>query len=133
MPNLKGVWKYFKTYAYTITNKVSMKALKRFTQMEIKEHDCYLANWAWLEGRDNQYNLATWHEMFLEKSIPQLEFCRKNQVWMDVIQCCMMIGWTYLESSSFIFFASNLEWLVIKISEEIFSQIYLYAHFTRAS
>ena len=58
--------------------------------------------------------------MFLEKSIPQLEFCRKNQVWMDVIQCCMMIGWTYLESSSFILFASNLEWLVTIIPEGIF-------------
>jgi hypothetical protein len=44
----------------------------------------------------------------------------------------MMIGWTYLASSSFILFASNLEWLVTKIPEEIFSQLYFYAHFTRA-
>ena len=101
--------------------------------MEMKEHDCYLANWACLKGRDNQNNLATCQEMFLEKSIPQLEFCRKNQVWMDVIQCCMMIGWAYLALSSLILFASNLEWLVTKIPERIFSQLYFYAHFTRAS
>ena len=101
--------------------------------MEMKEHGCYLANWACLKGRDNQNNLATWQEMFLEKSIPYLEFCRKNQVWMDVIQCCMMISWTYLALSSLILFASNLEWLVTKIPKGIFSQIYFYAHFTKAS
>ena len=61
-----------------------------------------------------------------------LNFARQSQVWMDVIQCCMMIGWTYLESSSFILFASNLKWLVTKIPEGIFSQLYFYAHFTRA-
>ena len=71
--------------------------------------------------------------MFLDKSIPQLEFCRKNQVWMDVIQCCMTIGWTYLASSSFIHFALNPEWLVTKIPKGIFLQLYFYAHFTRAS
>ena len=42
---------------------------------------------------------------------------------MDVIQCCMMIGWTYLESSSFNLFASNLEQLVIIIPEGIFFTI----------
>ena len=46
----------------------------------------------------------------------------QNQVWMDVIKCCMIIGWTYLASSSFILFASNLKWLVTKILEGIFSQ-----------
>ena len=71
--------------------------------------------------------------MFLEKSIPQLEFCRKNQVWMDVIKCCMIIGWTYRASSFFILFASNLKWLVAKIPEGIFSQLYFYSHFTRVS
>ena len=70
---------------------------------------------------------------FLEKSIPHLEFCRKNQVWMDVIKCCMINGWTYLTSSSFILFASNVEWLVTKIPEGIFSQLCFYAHFTRVS
>ena len=35
----------------------------------------------------------------------------------------MMIGWTYLESSSFVFFASNLEWLVTIILEAIFFTI----------
>ena len=48
-PNLK----------HTVANKGSMKALQRFTQMEMKEHDCYLANQACLKGRDNQNNLAT--------------------------------------------------------------------------
>ena len=72
-PNLK----------HTIANKGSMKILYRFIQIEMKEHGCYLANWAWLEGRDNQNNLATWQEMFLGKSIPQLEFCRKIKFgWM---------------------------------------------------
>jgi hypothetical protein len=45
----------------------------------------------------------------------------------------MMIGWTYLASSSFVLFASNLGWLVTKIFEGIFSQLYLYTQFTRAS
>ena len=52
---------------------------------------------------------------------------------MDVLKCCMINGWTYLGSSSFILFASNLEWLVTKIPEGIFLQIYFYAHFTKAS
>ena len=51
---------------------------------------------------------------------------------MDVIQCCMMIGWTYLESSSFILFASNLKRLVTEISEGICSELYFYAQFTWA-
>jgi hypothetical protein len=33
----------------------------------------------------------------------------------------MIIGWTYLGSSSFILSTLNLKWLVTKISEEIFS------------
>ena len=70
---------------------------------------------------------------FREVHPPHLNFARQNQVWMDVIQCCMMIGWTYLALSSFILFASNLEWLVTKIPEGIFSQLYFYAHFTKAS
>ena len=61
-----------------------------------------------------------------------LNFARQSQVWMDVIQCCMMISWTYLESSSFILFASNLKWLVTEIPEGICSELYFYAHFTRA-
>jgi hypothetical protein len=44
----------------------------------MKGHGCYLANGAWLEGRDNQDNLATWHEMFLEKSIPSMNFATKS-------------------------------------------------------
>ena len=68
----------------------------------MKEHDCY---WAWFKGRDNQDELATWHKIFQRNPSPRLEFCKESQVWMDVIQCCMMIGWTYLESSSHSFFA----------------------------
>ena len=69
---------------------------------------------------------------------PSLNFATKK-VWMielscvNVIQYCMMIGWTYLESSSFILFASNLKQLVIEIPEGICSKLYFYAHFTRAS
>ena len=45
---------------------------------------------------------------------------------MDVIQCCIIIGWTYLASSSFILFASNLEWLVTKNTRRnIFTTIFL--------
>ena len=52
---------------------------------------------------------------------------------MDMIQRCMIISWTYLESSSFILFASNLKWLVTKMPEGIFSQLCFYAYFTRVS
>ena len=69
---------------------------------------------------------------FKEAHSPGLNFVRQSQVWMDVIQCCMMIGWTYHESSSFILFASNQESLVTKIPKGIFSQLCFYAHFTRA-
>ena len=69
---------------------------------------------------------------FFKAHPPCLNFARQSQVWMDVIQCCMMIGWTYLESSSFILFASILEWLVTKIPKGIFSQLCFCAHFTRA-
>ena len=68
---------------------------------------------------------------FREAHPAGLNFARQSQVWMDVIQCCMMTAWTYLELSLFILFASNLEWLVTKIPKRIFSQLYFYAHFTR--
>ena len=64
-PNLK----------HTIANKGSMKGLLRFIQIEMKENDYYLANWAWLKGRDNQDELATWHKIF-HSSSPTLEFCK---------------------------------------------------------
>jgi hypothetical protein len=44
----------------------------------------------------------------------------------------MMIGWAYLAFSSFILFASNLKWLATKIHEGIISQLYFYAHLTKA-
>jgi hypothetical protein len=53
----------------------------------MKVHDCYLANWTWLEGRDNQDNLATWHEMFLEKSIPSLNFITKLSLDARTLMC----------------------------------------------
>jgi hypothetical protein len=43
----------------------------------------------------------------------------------------MIIGWTYLGSSSFILSALNLKWLVTTIPKGIFSH-YFYAHFIRA-
>ena len=61
---------------YTIANKGSMKALQRFIQIEMKEHDCCLANWAWLKCRDNQDELATWYKIFQRSSSPTLEFCK---------------------------------------------------------
>ena len=70
---------------------------------------------------------------FREVHPPHLNFARQNQVWMDVIKCCRINCWTYLGSSSFILFASNLEWLVTIIPEGIFSQLCFYAHFTRVS
>ena len=42
----------------------------------MKEHDCYLANWAWLKGRDNQDELVTWHKIFQRSPSPRLEFCK---------------------------------------------------------
>ena len=87
----------------------------------------------WLKGRDNQDKLATWQDFFREAHPPNLNFARQNKVWMDVIHCCMIIGWTYLALSSLILFALDLECLVKKILEGIFSQLYFYAHFTRAS
>jgi hypothetical protein len=71
-------------------------------------------------------------KIFREAQSPYLNFARQNQVWMDVIQCCLMIGWTYLALSSFVLFASNMQWLVTKVPEGIFSQLYCCAHFTRA-
>ena len=58
---------------HTIVNKGSMKALQRFIQLEMKEHDCY---WAWFKGRDNQDELATWHKIFQRNPSPRLEFCK---------------------------------------------------------
>ena len=37
------------------------------------------------KGRDNQDELATWHNIFQRSSSPHLNFARQNQVWMDVI------------------------------------------------
>jgi hypothetical protein len=60
-------------------------------------------------------------DFFREAHPPSLNFAKQSQVWMDVIQYCMIIDWTYLGSSSFILSALNLKWLVTKIPEEIFT------------
>jgi hypothetical protein len=39
----------------------------------MKEQDCYLANGAWLKGRDNQNELATWHKICQRSPSPMLE------------------------------------------------------------
>ena len=65
----------------TMADKCSMKALQRFTQTEMKEHDCYLANKACLKGRDNQNNFATWQEMHFQGSLsPSLNFVEKSSL-----------------------------------------------------
>ena len=61
---------------HTIVNKGSMKLLQRFIQIEMNEHDCCLASWAWFKGRDNQDELATWHKIFQRSPSPRLEFCK---------------------------------------------------------
>ena len=116
------MYEHTRNLKHTIVNKGSMKALQRFIKIGMKENDCYLANWAWLKGRDNQDELATCHEIFQRNPSPCLNLARQNQVWMDVIQCCMMISWTYLVLSSFVLFASNLKWLVTKIPEGIITK-----------
>ena len=45
--------------------------------MEMKEHDCYLANWAWLKGRGNQHGIS----FFREVHPPNMNFATQNQVW----------------------------------------------------
>jgi hypothetical protein len=52
-------------------NKGSMKALKMFTQTMMKEHNYCLANCAYLKGRDNKDDVATWQVMYLWVHIPQ--------------------------------------------------------------
>ena len=92
--------------------------------MIVIEHD--------LKVETTKINQQDGIRFFREAQPPGLNFARQSQVQMDVIQCYMMIGWTYLESSSFILFASNLKSLVTKIPEGICSELYFYAHFTRA-
>ena len=56
--------------------------------METKGHDCYLANRAWLKGRDNQDQLATWHKIFQRTSSPTLEFCKAESCLDDRTLMC---------------------------------------------
>ena len=67
------MYEHIPNLEHTIVNKGSMKALQRFIQLEIKEHDCY---WAWFKGRDNQDELTTWHKIFQRSPSPRLEFCK---------------------------------------------------------
>ena len=105
---------------HTIVNKCSMKALQRFIQLEMKEHD--------LKVETTKMNQQHVIRFFKEAHPLILNFAWQSQVWMDV-----MIAWTYLESSSFILFASNLKWLVTKMPEGICAQLCFYAYFTRVS
>ena len=107
--------------------------------METKGHDCYLANRAWLKGRDNQDQLATWHKIFQRTSSPTLEFCKAESCLDDrtlMCECDSMLHDNWLDIPYVVipryFFASNLKWLVTKIPEGIIPQLYLYAHLTKA-
>ena len=51
-------------------------------------------------------NITTWQRTFLCKVLPKLEFC-KIQVWMNLIQCCVTVGWTYLVLVIHLIFFSN--------------------------
>ena len=73
---------------HTKVNKGGMKALQRFIQIEMKVHDCFLINWAWLKGRDNQDELATWHKIFQRSSSPTLEFCKVESCLDDRSLMC---------------------------------------------
>ena len=61
-----------------------MKVLQRFIQIEMKEHGCYLANGAWLKGRDNQ-NQQHGIGFFREVHPPYLNFVEKIKFgWMQL-------------------------------------------------
>jgi hypothetical protein len=68
---------------------------------------------------------------FYESLSPKLEFC-KNQDWMNVIECCMMIGWTYLVFVIPSFFLLQPGRVSDKNTRRNISQLYLYARFARA-
>ena len=70
--------------------------------------------------------------MFLEKSIPQLEFC-KAQSSLDGCDSMLHDDWLDIPCVTILHsFCFKPGWLVTKILEGIFSQLYFYAHFTRA-
>ena len=77
---------------HTIVNKGGMKALQRFIQIEMKEHDCCLANWAWLKGRDNQDESAYGTRFFQRSSSPTLEFCKAKSS-LDGCDSVLHDGW----------------------------------------
>ena len=80
-PNLK----------HTIVNKGSMKALQRFIQIEMKEHDCCLANLS-MASRQRQLKLATWHKIFQRSSSHSLEFCKAKSS-LDGCDSMLHDGW----------------------------------------
>jgi hypothetical protein len=53
----------------------------------MKEHDCYLANWIWLKGRDNQDKLVTWHKVFQRSPPPSLNFVAKSSLDDRTLMC----------------------------------------------
>ena len=67
------MYEHIPNLEHTIVNKGSMKALQRFIQLEMKNHDYY---WAWFKGRDNQDKSVTWPKIFQRSPSPRLEFCK---------------------------------------------------------
>jgi hypothetical protein len=97
----------------------------------MKELDCSLANWAWVGDRDNK-KLAIWHKIFKRSPYPKLEFCR-TELNLDGYDLMLHDDWLDIPCIVILRpFAPSLEWLVTKIPEGIFLQLYFYAHFIRA-
>ena len=97
----------------------------------MKENDCYLANLAWLKGRDPD-ELATWHKIFQRSSSPTLEFCKAKSS-LDGCDSMLHDGW--LDIPGFVIlhsFCFKPGMVSDKNTEGIFSQLCFYAHFTRA-
>ena len=91
------MYEHIPNLEHTILNKGSMKALQRFIQLEMKEHDCC---WAWFKGKDNQDELATWHKIFQRSPSPRLEFCK---VKSSLYGCDLVLHHDWL----------NIPWVII--------------------
>jgi hypothetical protein len=80
-----------------------------------------------------------WHKIFQRSSSRTLEFCKAESSLDDrtlMCECDSVLHDNWLDVSYVVIlhsFSSNLEWLVTKIPEGIFSQLYFYAHFIRIS
>ena len=77
------MYDYTPNLKHTIANKGSMKTLQSFIQIEMKSMIVIQQTERGLKVETTKINLATWQEMLLEKSIPQLEFYSKIKFgWM---------------------------------------------------